>query len=357
MLRLGIGGVAVLLVGHAAPAVAVPRASWTRVPPGSPHPGPRRDHSLTADAQRGRLYLFGGRAGGRSLGDLWEFDPLSGTWLELASDGPTPDPRFGHNAIYDPAGGQLIVALGQAGAEFFQDVWVFRPETGAWTRIGELSPERPAPRYGSAAAFDPAGRRLLVSHGFTDHGRFDDTWAFDITAERWTRVTTVDSLPIKRCLARGAFDSTTGRLLLFGGQTDTSPFLGDLWSLDIAGGKWTELSAEGMPSARHLYGAATSTDGVWHLVGGNTPAGPSGEYWIYEPGLNTWTFGEPPPARMSHDAAILGDTLYIFGGTDGTSELDDLWGSMQEASRLNSIARDAVCNAGRSGETVLPRTT
>jgi hypothetical protein len=146
-----------------------------------------------------------------------------------------------------------------------------------------------------------------------------------MAADQWTVISTVGEVPIKRCLARGHLDSTTGRLLIFGGQTDTSPFLGDLWSLDIADGIWTELSPLGMPAARNLYGASATADGAWHLTGGNTPVGRSGEHWAYQPSLNTWQLGQALPARANHDAAILADRLYVFAGTDSTMELDDIW--------------------------------
>jgi hypothetical protein len=150
---------------------------------------------------------------------------------------------------------------------------------GNRARIDQTSSERPATRYGSASAFDPIARQMLVSHVFTDHGRFDDTWAFDIGADRWTRVRTTGDVPIKRCLARATFEPATGRLLLFGGQTDSAPFLGDLWALDVAsGGTWTQLAPSDPPAARHLYAAtATGADGTWHVLGGNAAAGPSGE--------------------------------------------------------------------------------
>jgi hypothetical protein len=80
-----------------------------------------------------------------------------------------------------------------------------------------------------------------------------------------------------------------------------------------------------MPTARHLYSAAAGADGAWHLVGGNTPAGPSGEHWIYTPSQNTWQALESAQARFSHDIALFDNVLYGFGGTDGTDERDDVW--------------------------------
>lgn len=42
----------------------------------------------------------------------------------------------------------------------------------------------------------------------------------------------------------------------------------------------------------------------------------------------TWTKpnikGHPPTPRDSHTCVTMGEKLYVFGGTDGTSPLDDL---------------------------------
>ena len=137
-------------------------------------PKPRRDHSLTFNPDDDRMYLFGGRTAGVADNELWMYDPKSASWLETPASGTGPPPRFAHNAVYDAAGKRLIVALGQGnGTAFFNDVWAYDGEV--WTQLDAPSAEGPAIRYGSGGALDPEGNRLLITHGFTDVGRFDDT--------------------------------------------------------------------------------------------------------------------------------------------------------------------------------------
>ena len=301
-------------------------AGWTTVPRSAFQPPARRDHSLTADPDAGRLYVFGGRAGGDALGDLWSFDAPTGQWNEVLVDGPRPDPRFGHTAIYDAVGRQLVVALGQAGGTFFDDVWAFDPASSAWSSLGASSARRPAARYGAAGAYDPAGR-LVISHGFTAQGRFDDTWLLDLTTAAWERLTTIGAVPVKRCLVRATWDPAGPRLLLFGGQTDDAAFLGDFWSLDVGRGSWTEKGTGARPGPRNLYGAAGGGQ-RWYLVGGNTPDGPAADTWVYDTARDVWAPVETaggPPARSGLDVATLGDALYLFGGADGAAELGDTW--------------------------------
>jgi hypothetical protein len=314
-----------------APAPTPPPASsvWTWSPvEATAGPSARRDHSLTFNPDDGHIYLFGGRARGVADNQLWSFDPRSGVWQQLAASGTGPGPRFGHNAVYDTARKRLIVALGQGnGIDFFNDVWAY--DGAAWAALGEGDVDRPATRYGSASALDDAAQ-LIVSHGFTDSGRFDDTWTNDVATGTWRRHATAGPLPVKRCLARGVWLPERRSFLMFGGQTDTNPFLGDQWTLDVRMSVWTEEQAAILPGPRNLYGAATSRDGSqWLIAGGNTPEGPTDEVWIYDLASAVWTQitpeGAAPPARYSGDAAFADDGLYMFGGHDGKSEIDDLW--------------------------------
>jgi hypothetical protein len=312
----------------AAPTAVPAKSAWSRVPSG-PGPAARRDHSLTFNPDDGLIYLFGGRAKGVADNQLWTFDPKAATWQQINPDGAAPEPRFAQDASYDVATKRLVVALGQGnGGAFFNDVWAFGG--GRWTRLDAGSAERPEIRYGAGGAYDAAGDRILISHGFTDRGRFDDSWTFDLTAGRWAKIATSGAVPIKRCLARCLWQPGSGSLLMFGGQTDDNPFLGDFWALDVANGAWAEPTPAPLPGPRNLYGASLGEGGKrWYVVGGNTADGPTAEMWAYDLALATWSRIEPagdvPPARYSTDAAFAAGKLYIFGGHDGNGEIDDMW--------------------------------
>jgi hypothetical protein len=283
---------------------------------------------MTHDSASGLVYLFGGRRAGISMNDLWTFDPKTTAWTEVVVTGASPPARFAQVAVFDPATMRLIITTGQGdGSVFFNDVWAFDPASKAWTELGPEASERPEIRYGAGGAIDRAGHRIFVSHGFTDQGRFDDTWSFDLAAATWTKLPTKGAVPIKRCLTRCIWLADRGELLLFGGQTDATPFLGDFWSLDVAGGKWSEKKPAVLPGARNLYGSAF--DGArWYIVGGNTADGPTAEAWVYDIDGDAWSqvdASPSPPARYSTDAVISGTRMYVFGGHDGNTELGDAW--------------------------------
>lgn len=308
----------------ATPTPAPAALRWRRLSPSGTLPPPRRDHSLLSDGRR--LFLFGGR-GQEVLGDLWSYDIASGAWTEVSAS-PAPAARFGHNAAFHAAQNRFLIFGGQAGG-FFNDVWAFDVASGAWSDISP-SGATPTTRYGAASAFDPATARFLVSHGFTGEGsRFDDTWAFAAAEETWTKLPIQGELPIRRCLMRAAWDTGAQRLLMFGGQTTGTPFLGDLWALE--GNRWREITAEPVPSPRNFYALAYDDEGGRAILfGGNTEEGPANDLWFFDSASESWSQqqpeGEGPSPRFGHDAVWLpaSRSLLVFGGNDG-QDLNDLW--------------------------------
>jgi hypothetical protein len=220
----------------------------------------------------------------------------------------------------------MLIFGGQAaGGAFFNDAWSFG---GQWRKLfGE--DYGPPPRYGAASALKPDGL-LLVSHGFTNEGRFDDTWSLEPFAA-WTDVSATGTRPLKRCLIRGVWDAKRDRFLIFGGQTDGTPFLGDLWALDANG--WAEITSEPKPSPRNFYAMVATDSASVVLFGGNSQEGPGpvNDLWFLDTKNDTWTQvqveGEGPTPRYGHDAVWLPDTrkLIVFGGHDTSGDVNDLW--------------------------------
>jgi N-acetylneuraminic acid mutarotase len=312
--------------------VPLPAAqTWRQLLPGGEVPSARRDHSLTANAEGSHVYLFGGRSDAGELADLWLYDVAQNGWALITATGDSPAARFGHNATLDPASKRLLIFGGQSSSTFFNDLWAFDPAATRWSQL-TASASGPAPRYGAASAFDTSTARFFVSHGFTNQGRFDDTWVFDAASNTWTDTSPVDGeRPESRCLVRMATDGNGQRLWLFGGQSNSAPFLDDFWSFDIAARSWQQLNVQ-RPSARNLY-ALTHAEGrmLLALYGGNSPDGIKEDVWVFDSGSYAWqpvlVEGGSPPPRHSHDmtwmrAAGVG---LIFGGRGPDGDLNDLW--------------------------------
>ena len=317
----------------------VARAWEQRLTPGL-LPAPRKHHSLVLGqpAEGPRLYLFGGQNGSGDLADLWQYDPGAEEWIELAPGGPAP--RHGHNAVWDSVNGRMLVFGGQQGSSFFNDTWQYDPDAAQWAELSPAGP-LPAARYGAGGTFSPSvpeddprpflPESFIVTHGFASSGRFDDSWALDVTTDTWSEVSPADERPIERCLMRAIWDTLRNRVVIYGGQTTEEPFLDDLWTLSSGRG-WTTVQREPRPSARTFYSFVfDGTRDEALLFGGNTATGPQNDIWTFHIQDEFWTSEEPdgerPSARFGHDAVFLEDssTMLIFGGNDGSDDLNELW--------------------------------
>ena len=80
----------------------------------------------------------------------------------------------------------MLVWAGQS-TVFHNDVWAFDLAEPGWAEYQPANPE-PNIRYGTASVFDPLTRDLVTFAGFTNAGRFQDTWRFDPDGVAWTDV-------------------------------------------------------------------------------------------------------------------------------------------------------------------------
>jgi hypothetical protein len=314
--------------------VPPPAPGWNLLEPAGEPPAARRDHSLVADRTGERVYLFGGRAGSQALQDLWVYDVPGNRWILVEPGGGLPPARFGHNAIYDVQQQLVVIFGGQAGSTFFNDVWIYDPVANVWAML-EAGDEDGAPlaRYGAGSAAREGGGAFFISHGFTTDGRFDDTWLYDLQAGQWTDVSPTGSQrPLPRCLMRLAADPERERLLLFGGQSNTAAYLGDLWAFDTVSHGWEELDLDN-PPARNLYSLARRSDsGDLILFGGASADGALADTWSFGVEDDEWDelVDDDDPVilpRDSHDAVWLNGqaAMLVFGGRGEDGMLNDLW--------------------------------
>jgi hypothetical protein len=315
----------------AAPSEVV--SGWRQLAVGG-GPSAREDHTWTLAADGATAYLFGGRTTDNTpLADLWAFDLASDTWQEVAPVGGGPAARFGHNAAWAEGIG-LVIFAGQAGTSFFNDLWAFDPAASAWEQL-PAGGAVPVARYGSCAAIGPDGR-LWISHGFTSEGsRFADTVAYDFTAGTWTDETPVGERPVERCL-HGCWWSSSGQLMLYGGQTNGILALGDLWALTpgprSGTNAWAEvLLAGGPPADRNLYASAPLDSSLELVFGGQTHEGELlNDAWVVVSDGAVEPFeagGTAPPARYAAELIYHAERsrFLLFGGRGADGALDDLW--------------------------------
>jgi len=303
---------------------------WTELHPAGDTPVPRGNPAAVYDPIGHRLVAFGGRVPGGEVNDVWSLDLAAHRWNEITpGSGPTPTPRWSHNAVYDPSGHRMLIWSGRRGGTLYNDVWAFDLSEHTWT---ELVADGPVPnvRYGTAAVFDPLAGELVSFAGFTDVGRFEDTWRFAPTSDQWTDRTSANT-PGLRCLHSAAYDSRRHYMLVYGGQRGNGR-LDDLWALDLHRDTWSDLTPESRPPGRSF--AATVYDERGDrlvMYGGDTGGAKTDELWAFDLGEGAWSqipaAGAAPPERSGAAAIYVEseDRALFFGGEAPVGFYGDLW--------------------------------
>lgn len=321
----------VLCPGHGASASAQAQSSGARTwreltPSQGPAPEPRRNGVGVYDPVGRRVVIFGGIGASGHLNDAWAFDLLMLSWSRLETRGAPPQPRLGHDAVYDSQARRMIVWAGQDDRSFFNDVWALELSSLTWT---ELSPaSRPQARYGSASVFDPPERRLVTFAGFTDLSRrFQDTQAFDLDTNSWEDLTPAGEKPEVRCLLTAAYDAAGRRMIIYGGQR--SGPLADIWAFDLGSRSWTSLTPPERPDGRFFASSFLDREGRFHVFGGQTATGDVGETWAFDLAAGRWNRLEipgPPPRNGMLTAYVEDeDRFFVFGGVTGGRLYGDVW--------------------------------
>jgi N-acetylneuraminic acid mutarotase len=256
-------------------------------------PGARYLSTAWTDAA-GNLWLFGGygydSVGGYGLlNDLWEFNPIAGTWEWVSgsnsagasgvygnegapASGNVPGARQNAMSWIDAAGnfwlfgGDGNASSGSTG--YLNDLWEFNPTAGTWDWVSGSN---------SAGAIGVYGTAGVAASGNVPGARYGAISWTDATGNRW----------------------------LFGGygidSLGSTAYLNDLWKFNSSAGGWEWVSASNTINALGVFG----TQGV-----ASTSNVPGARYlstaWTDASG-NLWLFGG----------------LGLAASTDGN--LNDLW--------------------------------
>lgn len=300
--------------------------AWTQLKPAGVQPSARNDGAVAWDPVERQLFLFGGQDSGY-LNDLWAYSYDRQTWALVAISGSPPPARFGHTLVYDSTRRQLLLFGGQAGS-FFSDVWAFDVATRTWRKAG-ANDAGPKSRYGHGAIYDAARDRLVITHGFTTAGRFDDTWAFDLASSNWRELTPSGTKPLRRCLFHSASDGKDQMFIYGGCASGFGPCpLGDLWAFDLTTNQWTERTPLTSPPPREHNGLAFDTAASRLVIFGGLGGSLLSDTWAFDNTARLWTVlsGAGPEGRSRQESAGAGEVgTFMFGGSTAAGLTNELW--------------------------------
>jgi hypothetical protein len=226
----------------------------------------------------------------------------------------------------------------------------------AWTQLFPVGTP-PDPRADSSAVYDSGGNSLVLLGGNDTGCTFDpslnDTWlltnadGLGPSAPQWTQLFPTGSLPGGRRYHSAVYDSSTDRMIVFGGDPVGCAVnkYNDTWVLIDATAAhgtpaWVQLSpAGGPPPARSDHSAIYDPiNNRMTIAGGFGPAGNLNDVWVLTNanglgGAPAWIqlnpTGGPPAANADRSVTydLASNRMTVFGGENCciTNIYNDTW--------------------------------
>ncbi|MBI4322585.1 MAG: hypothetical protein HY675_29185 [Chloroflexi bacterium] len=247
---------------------AQPLDAWEEINPANEPPA-RFGHTIVEVSGTGGIVLFGGQGAGDVFDDVWSYNPAVNNWTPLPSQGTwKPEPRHGHQAV--GIGDRMYVFGGRTGTGVASDwIWSYDLANGTWSQ-GTYSPS--GSRYDFSAA--NVDGQMVVWGGRNYWGNYlSDLWRYDPTANQWSQlpITTPQqvgsSYPIPRMqpaaalpvgTANQATASQGNRMWVFGGQTQASPAVDNVWEFVFTNTTTVTVSALDPLAAPRTQAAAVA---------------------------------------------------------------------------------------------------
>lgn len=250
----------------------------------------------TSVEYNGKVYIFGGgETASSEINDLWEYDIVNGTWLQLTS-GATAR----RNMTSVEYNGKMYIFGGDDGTTRLNDLWEYDIANDTWLQLTSGATPR---EY--AVSVEYSGK-MYVFGGSNGATRFNDLWEYDIANDTWLQLTS-------GATGRNGMTSIeyNGKMYIFGGS-DFTTNLNDLWEYDIANDTWLQLTSGATP--RFLATAVEYNGKMYVFAGLDSSFDPLDDLWEYDIVNDTWlqltSRGSNPTANL--DSAQYQGKMYTF---------------------------------------------
>ncbi|XP_051923280.1 kelch repeat-containing protein isoform X2 [Hippocampus zosterae] len=266
---------------------------------------------------------------------LWKLCTEDLSWVpaETLAQGPTPEARIGHTAVYDPDSDRIFVFGGSKNKKWFNDVHILDTQTWKWTMV-EAQGKVPPLAYHSCSLF--RGELFVLGgvyprpHPEPD-GCSDSLYIFDPQRSIWYQPIVIGDAPPPRS-GHSACVMPQGKIYVFGGW-DTPVCYNDMFVLDLGLMEFSAVQTRGRsPAPRCWHGNAVISATKFLIHGGYNGNNSLSDAFVFDTETNMWTEVTLPQlslARAGHsivametasghdaEAQQADKTLLVFGGGD-----------------------------------------
>lgn len=272
---------------------------------------------------------------------MWKLCTEDVSWVaaETLAEGPTPEARIGHTAIYDPDSRRIFVFGGSKNKKWFNDVHILDTQSWKWTMV-EAQGKVPPLAYHSCSMFQ--GELFVLGGVFPrpnpePDGCSDSLYIFDPRLSIWYQPIVTGDKPSPRS-GHSACVMQERKIYVFGGW-DTPVCYNDMYMLDLGLMEFSAVKTTGNPpSPRSWHGSAVLSDTKFLIHGGYNGNNALSDAFIFDIDTNSWTEVSAPELsvpRAGHSIITMetaghrcfseededanvngGRTLLVFGGGD-----------------------------------------
>lgn len=232
-------------------------------------------------------------------GETWAYSVGLRKW-EKRDPPEAPAARYGHRMIYEAHTGLVVLFGGFRGQSVSEsplnDTWVYDYAADRWTCMDSML--RPPPRSYHSMVYHPIAERTLIWGGRPFSQRSETTiWTYESRSNSWEPLLPTSGPKNRYTYAPMVYCQRSQRIIMFGGLDLTGQFEGRLvdetWLFDLAANKWKRPDVASGPKARSQHAMSFSTvEGKAIVIGGEIGGAYAGEYtndlWLYDSVANSW---------------------------------------------------------------------
>lgn len=314
-----------------------PSLTWRQLM-GSTHLSPSfRYHKMVYDSFRKTFMVFGS-VNISGPYEMWEYNPYNNVWKVVTSASHLEPVYVDLNGmVYDNLRNKVIIFDGRDGV-----LWEFDSFTSRWSSKYPFDGIKPPSRDDSMIAFYPKTGEIFIHGGLDANYSGDpiyisDTWKWDPVEEKWNEINVSGYEGPELGHAAMVYDNISGNIILQGGCIFSMGIdrFSATWSFDPETERWTQLTTTGAVGARCDHQAVYDDLNDRVLVfGGDNGTTYSNDIWGFNSVTNAWTSVNSgtalltPVGRKHYSIAIDNSekSLMVFGGfNDSDDPLYDTW--------------------------------
>lgn len=304
-----------------------PIHQWKRMPECDEFVGARRSKH-TVVAYKDAIYVFGGDNGKNMLNDLIRFDVKDKSWGRAFATGNPPIARYHHSAVVHETsmfvfGGYTGDIHSNSNLANKNDLFEYKFQTGQWVEWKFIG-KTPVPRSAhGAAVYD---NKLWIYAGYDGNARLNDMWTMSLNGDvkQWEEIEQNGDRPPTCC----NFPIAVARdcMYVFSGQSGLQ-ITNALFEFHFKTKTWRRITNEHIlritperPARRYGHTMVTH-DRFLYVFGGSADSTLPNDLHCYDLDSQVWSNIIPesdsqiPSGRVFHAAAVIGDSMYVFGGT------------------------------------------